>query len=169
MGPNLICCFCLVTKLCLTLWGPHGPPAGSSVRGISQARILEWVAISFSRGSSPPRDKTWVSYLAGGFFTTKPPEVQSNMTGVLVRRGEETQHTGSNTTWTQRQRPRDVSVSQACQGLPDAPEAERKEGMHQILPWNLQRMYGPANTLFSDIWPSELWKNQSLLCEPTRL
>ena len=32
----------------------------SSVRGISQARILEWVAISFSRGSSPPRDRTWV-------------------------------------------------------------------------------------------------------------
>ena len=35
----------------------HGPP-GSSVHGISQARILEWVAISFSRGSSGPRDQT---------------------------------------------------------------------------------------------------------------
>ena len=34
---------------------------GSSVRGILQARILQWVAISFSRGSSQPRDRTWVS------------------------------------------------------------------------------------------------------------
>ena len=44
-------------------------PQGSSVHGILQARILERVAISFSRGSSPPRDQTWVSYLAGKFFT----------------------------------------------------------------------------------------------------
>ena len=41
-----------------------GPP-GSSVHGISQARILEWVAISFSRGSSRPRDRTQVSGIAG--------------------------------------------------------------------------------------------------------
>ena len=46
---------------------------GSSVHGILQARILEWVAISFSRGPFPPRCQTWVSYvscIAGGFFTT---------------------------------------------------------------------------------------------------
>ena len=46
-------------------------PAGSSVCGISQARILEWLAISFFRGSSRPRDQTWVSYVSctvGGFF-----------------------------------------------------------------------------------------------------
>ena len=42
---------------------------GSSIRGIPQARILEWVAISFSRGSSPPRDQTWVSRIAGRLFT----------------------------------------------------------------------------------------------------
>ena len=41
----------------------YGPP-GSSVRGISQARILEWVAISFSRGSSRPKDRTHVSYVS---------------------------------------------------------------------------------------------------------
>ena len=41
----------------------------SSVHGISQARILEWVAIFFSRGSSQPRDQTQVSLIAGGFFT----------------------------------------------------------------------------------------------------
>ena len=42
---------------------------GSSVHGISQARILEWVASSFSRGSSWCRDQTWVSPIAGRFFT----------------------------------------------------------------------------------------------------
>ena len=36
-------------------------PPGCSLHGISQARILEWVAISFSRGSSQPRDRTWIS------------------------------------------------------------------------------------------------------------
>ena len=44
-------------------------PPGSSVHGILQARILEWVFISISRGSSQPRDQTWVSCIAGRFFT----------------------------------------------------------------------------------------------------
>ena len=44
-------------------------PPGSSVHGISQASILEWVTISFSRGSSQPRDQTRVSCIAGRFFT----------------------------------------------------------------------------------------------------
>ena len=55
---------------CPTLCGPMDcSPPGSSVHGILQARILEWVAISFSRGSSQPRDQTWVSPIAGKFFT----------------------------------------------------------------------------------------------------
>ena len=44
-------------------------PPGSSVHGIFQARILEWIAISFSRGSSWPRNWTQVSCIAGRFFT----------------------------------------------------------------------------------------------------
>ena len=43
-------------------------PPGSFVHGILQARILEWVAISFSRGFSQPRDGTWVYWIAGSFF-----------------------------------------------------------------------------------------------------
>ena len=51
----------LVAKSFLTLCNPRdGGPPGSSVLGISQARILEWIAISFSRGSSQPRDRTHV-------------------------------------------------------------------------------------------------------------
>ena len=42
---------------------------GSSVHGIFQARILEWVAVPFSKGSSQPRDQTQVSCTAGWFFT----------------------------------------------------------------------------------------------------
>ena len=59
----------LVAQLCLTLCNlMDASPLGSSVYGILQARILEWVAISFSRGSSQPMDQTWVSCIAGGFF-----------------------------------------------------------------------------------------------------
>ena len=61
-------------KSCPTLCDPLDcSPSGSSVHGISQARILEWVAFSFCRGSSQPRDQTGVSCIAGRFFTTKPP------------------------------------------------------------------------------------------------
>ena len=44
-------------------------PHDYTVHGILQARILEWVAYPFSRGSSWPRNQTRVSYIAGGFFT----------------------------------------------------------------------------------------------------
>jgi len=44
-------------------------PPGSSVHGILRARIPEWVAIPFSRGSSQPRDRTQVSCIAGRLFT----------------------------------------------------------------------------------------------------
>ena len=55
---------------CLTLNDPLdcGPP-GSSVHGVLQARIPEWVAIPFSRGSSRPRNQTWVSCTADRFLT----------------------------------------------------------------------------------------------------
>ena len=68
MQPELarlqICCFCSVAKSCLTPCNPmdYSLP-GSSAHGVFQARILEWVAISFSRGSSQARDQTHVSYI----------------------------------------------------------------------------------------------------------
>ena len=59
----------LVTQSCLTLCNSMNySPLGSSVQGILQARILEWVAILFSRGSSWSRDRTWVSHIASRFF-----------------------------------------------------------------------------------------------------
>ena len=59
-----------VAQLCLTLHGPMDCSLpGSSAHGIFQARVLEWVAISFSRGSSWPRDQTCVSHIVGRCFT----------------------------------------------------------------------------------------------------
>ena len=60
----------LVTELCPTLCDPmdYRPP-GSSVHAILQARILAWVAIPFSEGSSQPRDQMQVSCIAVRFFT----------------------------------------------------------------------------------------------------
>ena len=53
-----------VAQSCPTLCDPRD----YRVHGILQARILEWVAIPFSKGSSQPRDQTQVSCIAGGFF-----------------------------------------------------------------------------------------------------
>ena len=62
-----VCCFVvLVAKLCLTFWDLMDfSPSGSSIHGISQARILDWVALSSSRGSSQLRDQTCISCIDG--------------------------------------------------------------------------------------------------------
>ena len=60
----------LVAQSCPTLCNlTDCSPPGSSVNGILQARILEWVPIPFSRGSSQLRCQTWISHIAGRFFT----------------------------------------------------------------------------------------------------
>ena len=74
---NTFPCTCVCAKL-LQSWQTLFDPLdcslpGSSIHGILQARILEWVAMSSSWGSSRPRDRTWVScisHIAGRFFTT---------------------------------------------------------------------------------------------------
>ena len=60
----LLCSFCLVGKFWLFCNYMGCIPLGSSVHGISQTRILEWVAISFSRESSQARDQTHVSCIS---------------------------------------------------------------------------------------------------------
>ena len=76
-----LCCFLLakfpllfqseseVTQSCLTLCDPTDSSLrDSSIHGIFQARVLEWVAISFCRGSARLRDQTWVSHIVGRCF-----------------------------------------------------------------------------------------------------
>ena len=71
-SPPSDCCIAvcvLVAQSCPSLCDPMDcSPPGSSVHGILQARILEWVAMLSSRGSSQPRDQTQVFHIAGGFF-----------------------------------------------------------------------------------------------------
>ena len=70
-----LCESVLVAQLCPTLCDPVDcSPPDSSVHGSLQARILEWVAISFSRGSSIPRDQTWVSALQADSLPSEPSE-----------------------------------------------------------------------------------------------
>ena len=68
LGEILICCKVnvKVTQSCPTLCDS----TDNTVHGILQARILEWVAVPFSRGSSQPRDRMQVSCIAGKFFTS---------------------------------------------------------------------------------------------------
>ena len=95
---------------CSTLCNPVDCSlSGSSVHGILQARVLEWVAVPFSKGFSQPRDRTWLSCIASRFFTIwatrkahlfahwcliclsslvsqmvkNPPEIQKTWTGLL--------------------------------------------------------------------------------------
>ena len=61
----------LVAQLCPTHCDPRDcSPPSSFVHGILQARILEWIAVPFSRGSSQPWDRTHISCMAGRFFIT---------------------------------------------------------------------------------------------------
>ena len=70
-----------VTQSCPTLCNPME----YTVYGILQARILEWVAFPFSRGSSQPRDRTQVSCIAGRFFTSRATrEAQEYWSGYTV-------------------------------------------------------------------------------------
>ena len=80
MGPQCcgLSCVCVPQSLqsCLTLCSPLGcSPPGPSVHGILQARILEWVAMPSSRGSSQPRDRTHISCVSCvviRFFSAEP-------------------------------------------------------------------------------------------------
>ena len=64
---------CSVSQSCPTLCDPmDSNPPGTCVHGISQARILEWIAMPYSRGSSWPRDQTQVYCIAGRCITTEP-------------------------------------------------------------------------------------------------
>ena len=65
LGLSFLLCVCVHAQLCLTLCDPRVcSPPGSSVHGISQARILEWVAIPFFRVYSLPRDISGISFVS---------------------------------------------------------------------------------------------------------
>ena len=75
------------------LCDPGCSPPGSSDHESSQARILEWVAISYSRGSSRPMDQPMspahISCIASGFFTTKPPGKHEHLIYIIESLGSD--------------------------------------------------------------------------------
>ena len=85
MGPRCACMYAKSLQSCPTLCDTMDcSPPGSFVQGSFQARILEWVAMPSSRGSSQPRDRTQVSCgscIADGFFTTEPPRKPLQVVG----------------------------------------------------------------------------------------
>ena len=91
--PNYYAVQFLVTQSCQALCGPTDcSPPGSSVHGILQARILEWVAMPSSRGSFQPRDHTQDSCIAGGFFTVwATREALSNYYRSLIKLSKTTE------------------------------------------------------------------------------
>ena len=81
----IIVLFFFLSLSCVWLCNPMNcSPPGSSVHGISQAGTLEWVAISFSRGSSPPRDQPTSPALAGWLLTPEPPGKPQLKTGFIL-------------------------------------------------------------------------------------
>ena len=73
---SILCSICLVAQWCPALCEPMDcSPAGSSGQGILRTRILEWVAISFSRGSSQPRIKLRSPTLQANSLPPEPPGV----------------------------------------------------------------------------------------------
>ena len=75
----------LVAQLCPTLCDPMGcSPPGSSVHGILQAGILEWVVMPSSKGSSQSRDQTQVSHITGRFFTIRA--IREALSGPLQKK-----------------------------------------------------------------------------------
>ena len=85
---------CMRVQSCPMLYNPMNcSPPGSSVRGISQGRIQEWVTISSSRGSFQPRNLTCVACTAEGFFATEPPgKPFSRAPTALAMQGWQTSH-----------------------------------------------------------------------------
>ena len=79
-------CVCVLSHFsCVGLCHPMDcSPPGSSVLGILQARILEWVATSFSRGSSQPRDQARVSCIAGRFLTIWATTTWMNLKNIML-------------------------------------------------------------------------------------
>ena len=77
---DLTTCVHLVAQLCLTFCDPWTiAPQAPLSKGILQTKILEWVAMPSSRGSSQPRNWTQISHIAGGFFTVWAKQCRCQM------------------------------------------------------------------------------------------
>ena len=138
----------LVIQSCPTSCDPMDcSPPSSSVHGVLQARILEWVAIPFSRESSQSRDRTWVSCIAGEVFTVWVMREAPHLHHMSLwdrSRGRHTEGNGTVEMWTVLMQPQ----AKECQ---QPPEAERGKDSSFFLEGTLPHQ-------ISDFWPLELWQ-----------
>ena len=101
-------CYCLATQSCLFCDPIDYSPPGSSVHVISQARVLEWVANSFSRGASQPRDRTCFLHWQVDSLPLSHLEAHGTVTGgspatsLWVQRAKSPWLPGSGSTWLER-------------------------------------------------------------------
>ena len=158
-------------ELCPTLCDPMDcSTSGFSVHGILQARILEWVAISFSRGSSRPRDRTQISCILGEesarFFTVwvtrgspmKVPKVSSKMTLIPPSSNIAFIFLIGLKSWTR------AVFQLTCFGEPLLPGLviflnDSKNDWGQ---WIHQLLWPDEFLITSDIWPRENWFNPTV-------
>ena len=103
-------------------------PQGSSVHGIPLARILERVAISISKGSSWPRDETWVSHIAGGSLPSEPPGKSNTMHWPVIKPGTTAWKAAMLTT---------IPPTQLCKNLQESPNSNPwpRAWMPEQQPW----------------------------------
>ena len=100
-----------ITQLCPTLYNPMD----YTVPGILQAKILEWVAFSFSRGSFQPRDRTQVSHTAGRLVTSRiTREAHNQWHSYLTALGQEGKILAIKQTWPGAQKSKAYALRHSC-------------------------------------------------------
>ena len=145
--------------------------AGSSVRGISQA-ILELVTISFSRGSSQPRDQTRVSCSAGRFSTTEPPGKLLLRMLVQIKPSEGKQKVEKNISYTERERdPRRPSRLFPCTEMSRHPVRLRQPSLHRRsgLATDVSLSFSKGSrweTIYIITAPIAVWLNKAKVLPP---
>ena len=147
---------CLIAQLCLTLCDPVDCSLlGNSAPGIFQARTLEWVALSFFRGSSQPRDQTWVSgtscigrWMLHHLSHQRSPTWQFRCYKMRSACGCQGQRA------LEVHAPRGSGVSSTVMWCSGRDVSKNSPHMGKPEPWFLPWMYG---------WPQFLWSRWSLL------
>ena len=130
-------------------------PHGYTVHGILQARILEWVAIPFSRGSSQPKNRTQVSCIVGGFFIRRATNPSSNTGDV----GHMSSISGSEIPWKRKWQPTPVFL------LGKTPWTE-KPGCYS--PWRPKEVDTTENAHTCKLaYPKLMWLENPVFIMPT--
>ena len=129
-----------VTQSCPTLCDPIDySPQGSSVHGIFKARVLEWVAISFSRGSSRLRDQTQISRVAGRHFTVWATREAKKKKKLFLNLFSNWRlwHTAENSTWFRLKNYFPSKPSLSVTASMNTNQSQQAKYIHSFIEWTL--------------------------------